>query len=241
MTPLVSCICVTRGAFAHHALAEFSTQDYENRELVVVFNANTIPSAQLAELAAHPQVTLVCAPSDMTLGALRNVGIGLARGEWVIQWDDDDVYHPSRISRTLQHAEETGSDAVCLERWHIFHEARRRMYLSSRRAWEGSILVKRSVAVQVGYPDLVRGEDSAFITKLEQSYSLSLLDAPELYVYRIHGSNSWDETHFDVLCAQADPLDATSTLKALFHLMPSWKPTVLLLRLLAIATSHTVR
>jgi len=139
---------------------------------------------------------IVSQSEDTALGDLRNIGLREARGELIIQWDDDDWYHPQRIELQVQALIETKSDICCLERWRLAWPARSLYVVSKRRAWEGSMLAVK--ARLPCYPSMRRGEDTVFFDRCRSAgLKVHLLDRPELYVYVVHGQNTYPEEHFE--------------------------------------------
>lgn len=199
----VSCLCVTRGMFVPNAVEQFEKQTYPQRELVVVYQ-DPLSAMDIARLK-RVDARLVKAKSSLNLGQLRNLALEAARGEFVLQWDDDDLFCPTRIQTMLGGLREANADAAVLQRWYIDDVQARIMYLSSARTWEGSALVRTSLARSIGFQSLPRGEDSQFFADFEKSGGkLAKLDLPTLYVYRIHGGNTWDRKHFDALVSHAE-------------------------------------
>lgn len=78
-------------------------QTYENLEVIVVDDASTDDSAELA--ARHP-VTLVRAERNGGPGATRNLGFGHSRGEIVFFLDADVTMHPEAVARAVELFEE---------------------------------------------------------------------------------------------------------------------------------------
>jgi glycosyltransferase involved in cell wall biosynthesis len=101
---LVSCICPTynRPPRYQHLLEEaiesFLRQDYPNKELIVL---NDCPGQEL--ICDEPGVRVVnVAERFPSLGDKRNAGVGLARGELIAPWDDDDISLPWRLSHSVE-------------------------------------------------------------------------------------------------------------------------------------------
>ena len=102
--PLVTAVMITGKTPKHEKMARvavqsFLDQTYTNKELVII---NDGPY----ELRiGHPSVReiLIREPQKKILGELRNLGIEEARGDWIIQWDDDDYHHPHRILFQMAH------------------------------------------------------------------------------------------------------------------------------------------
>jgi glycosyltransferase involved in cell wall biosynthesis len=195
--PLVSCLMVSRGKLfpARFAIACFQSQTYGNRELVIVIDD---PACELVSHVASlndPRIRLVEAPvAAQTLGALRNVSVAEARGEYVCQWDDDDLYAPERIQTQLAALRSAQVAACVLRRWMLWWRATERLAISGARSWEGSILALRQAMLP--YPGLRRGEDSEMLAAMMQRERILCLEAPHLYLYTHHGNNTFSEQHF---------------------------------------------
>lgn len=76
------------------------------RELLLQFAARWQPSEFTTRLE------MIFQPKNMLKGTSVKLGIGMARGEYVIVQDADLEYNPSDILRLLEHAERTGALAV---------------------------------------------------------------------------------------------------------------------------------
>ena len=112
--PLVSCLMVSRGRLfpGRHAVECFLRQTHANRELVIVIDDPGCDLRAHVLALADPRLRLVEIPSGQrTLGELRNIAVANARGEYVCQWDDDDLYAPQRIEVQLATLVATGAAA----------------------------------------------------------------------------------------------------------------------------------
>ncbi|HWI63125.1 MAG TPA: glycosyltransferase family A protein [Symbiobacteriaceae bacterium] len=100
--PLVSCLCLTYARPAHlrEAIWCFLQQDWPNKELVIV---NDHPEPLYLD-RSYPGVRLYNLPHRFaSLGAKRNFSLKVARGDYLLTWDDDDLVLPWRISLTMRH------------------------------------------------------------------------------------------------------------------------------------------
>jgi glycosyltransferase involved in cell wall biosynthesis len=94
--PLVSCVMPTtseRREFVWRSVEYFLRQDYENKELLLVDEEQSLDLP-----LAHPQIRHITLPAKRTLGAKRNFCVEAARGDLIMHWDDDDWMAPHRIS-----------------------------------------------------------------------------------------------------------------------------------------------
>lgn len=192
---LISCVMVTRGNMnlIHSSYMGFKNQTWANKELVIVTDNAT---KQLRELAdSEPdQIKLIEVDSRHTLGELRNISIAQSKGEFICQWDDDDLYDLRRLSALMKVLIDAGVEAVFLGRLIMWWESRKLASISSWRLWEGSMLARRS-ALSI-YPALTKGEDSSMVGSMRKHHPIAVMDFPELYCYRVTGENTWDEKHF---------------------------------------------
>lgn len=100
--PKISCVMVTSGRVAHvkRSTACYLRQTYPNRELVVISQGDEQANASIGQFLVglgRDDILFFPSLSSLSLGALRNVSCEIASGELVCQWDDDDLYHPTRL------------------------------------------------------------------------------------------------------------------------------------------------
>jgi glycosyltransferase involved in cell wall biosynthesis len=141
----------------------------------------------------------------MKLGALRNVSIRESHGDYIAQWDDDDWFSPLRLECQYETLIKSGKPACLLSRWTVYDAKTGRSYISNPRAWEGSLLCRKTA--MVAYPELPMGEDTPAIQQLLDACQVTLLERPELYIYAYHGRNVWDRRHWEDIFHCSTPLD----------------------------------
>jgi len=199
--PLVTAIMPTRDRpdFALQAVRYFQRQDYPHKELVIVEDGPAVLGPLLPE---DSRIRLVSSHSSRSIGALRNLACQNARGDIVIQWDDDDWHGSSRITRQVTALRSGTADITALrgamvfdlERWHFWRftdEAHRRMFV--RDVHGGTLAFRRSIWERLArYPDRSLAEDAAFLDQsIRRGARLHPISAEGLFVYLRHGSNSW--------------------------------------------------
>ncbi|MBF0335490.1 MAG: glycosyltransferase [Alphaproteobacteria bacterium] len=196
--PLISCLMVTRDrtAQARVAIDCFLKQTWPNKELVIVTEAPDPALIEHVRALNAPEIKLfhVHEPSP-TLGDLRNISVERASGALICQWDDDDLYDPLRLQVQYAVLCRTGAHACLLERWLMWWPDSRRLAISRRRTWEGSVLCLKSAMPR--YPSERRGEDGPVTEHLLGHARVALLDLPRLYVYVAHGANTFGPDHFE--------------------------------------------
>lgn len=202
--PLISCLMVTRNRFrlARQAAECWRAQSWPHRELVIVDDGGDDRLQNWAARLNDPRIRHVRLPDrNQTLGELRNVAIDSARGDWIAQWDDDDLYHPLRLEAQWLAARASGAQACFLRRWLMHWPSDGRLAVSGARTWEGSLLARRDRMAR--YPSQRRGEDTVAVERLLTQVQAIHLDLPGLYLYRVHGRNTWDAGHFEILWRDA--------------------------------------
>lgn len=201
--PLISCLMVTRGRLipARFAIECFRRQTWPNRELVIVCGAPDSEVPGFLATLGDPTIRYVTA-APCALGELRNVSVEAARGTLLCQWDDDDLYHPQRLE--FQYGQLAASQAAAhfFSRLLMWWPQQRRLAISSRRMWEGSMLCRR---LAIGsYPPIGRREDTQVVRDLrEEGSRITYTDQPLAYCYVVHGDNASGARHLTKLFSKA--------------------------------------
>lgn len=178
---------LARRAFAEAAVQCFRRQSYSERELVIV---NDGISLFPADVPSNVREVRVAFSKERTLGDLRNIGLEHAKGELVIQWDDDDWHHPTRIE--VQAKQWKPGAAVLLRRQFRYSlPSAKVLIFDAPTGIDGTILHERIPSAR--YPSLRKAEDTLF---LKNFATRIVVDAPpSLYLRLYHGNNTWDEAH----------------------------------------------
>jgi hypothetical protein len=209
--PLVSCLMVTRGRLfpSRFAVDCFLRQSWAERELVLVCDAPGTEIEAYCQALGDARIRIVYPDADAappSLGALRNLSLRAARGDWICQWDDDDLYHPQRLELCMLLLQSMQAETLFLSRWMLWAPAARRIGVSGSREWEGSMLAR--AACVPAYPALARGEDTAVMHAMVKRGRVVLLDAPWLYTYVQTGANTWTARHFEAIWEAASFVEA---------------------------------
>ena len=164
---------------------------------MVVYEADDAATRDYLAASIHPAIRSVevGVSPKLLLGDLRNISIQSSRGHFVAQWDDDDWYGPTRLAEQIDAMRQSVRQGCVLSRWLMYDVLAAKAYVSGTRAWEGSIVAERSSIPH--YPPLPKGEDSVVITRMLADDNLVALDRPQLYIYTVHGENTWERTHWE--------------------------------------------
>lgn len=196
-------VTANRPHFASRAIALFEAQTHQNRELVIIDDGEIDLAPIISTSSAKHLIRYfhLSSESRLSLGELRNKSIDVADGEWCIQWDDDEWYHPSRIAEQLAVAKHTrmGSSALKWTLMHIDDSSVLGTKLfrgDTGIATPGTLLFRRDTGAT--YRPLARNEDGIFMRDVKNKVGLTSLNASSshLFVRVFHGANTWDVDHF---------------------------------------------
>lgn len=206
--PKISCLTVTlnRLVLLKESIQCYCRQTYPNRELVIVTDGTPRYRQAIGDylrwLGRH-DIRLISVPqSGQTLGALRNISLAAATGEFVCQWDDDDLNHPQRLERQFAHLSSTKADACCLTDQLQFFFAERTLWWSDWRSEDervkqlipGTLMARRDARFR--YPETTSGEDSVLLEDIfDNGTVVPLEEVGFLNLYSYHGKNVFPEVH----------------------------------------------
>ena len=209
--PLISCLTVSTGRLRllKQAIDCYLSQTWSRRELLIVVGGSERYQAAVADhlaLLEHDEIRLVRAEPGLVLGQMRNQSLEEARGEFVCQWDDDDLYHPERLRLQYEALARAGADACYLTELLQFFADERALYWldwsrfslfgPAAQMLPGSLLARHDGRLRYGEAD--RGEDiTARDNVFQRMKPTGLGGHGFLYVYRYHGANVWPRRHHE--------------------------------------------
>jgi O-antigen biosynthesis protein len=213
--PLISCIMpvADRHEFLPGALACFASQDWPERELIVIDNGRH-GCRHLVRDAPRVQYWRV-EPGKYRIGALRNIACSRASGDIIAHWDSDDWYGPERLSRQIAVLMRSDAGATGYHILPFADDNRRQAWLyrgSPGYACGASLLYLRSAWAGVGgFPaEPLWGEDNEFIRRLGGRLTS---ECGRSIVARIHDCGTsprdvagWQEIDYAGLAARGYPV-----------------------------------
>jgi glycosyltransferase involved in cell wall biosynthesis len=102
------------GRFFESSIRSIVTQTFRDFEFLIIDDASTDGSAELAEAWAtrDPRIKVIRNATNKGQTACLNLGLGLARGRWIARHDADDLAHPTRLA--IQHRLTTSRPEIVL-------------------------------------------------------------------------------------------------------------------------------
>lgn len=203
--PEVSLILPTQGVRPSLAasLRSALAQDFPSFEIVVVDDSVGEPAwtqrPELAAALAEPRVRLVALHQGRGCADAKNAGLDAARGRWVCYLDDDNEYHPDKISAQHAVAMATGSPVVlCGIEFRMAGRRRRRQVEATGFTGDGLLLAALPDTnvifhIREGAPrwdeSLGTADDACFFQALLALHRLTTVpNVPRpLAIYHAHG------------------------------------------------------
>lgn len=192
--PLVSCIMPTanRRRFVPQAIRNFLSQDYTNKELVILDDGDD-SVADLIPLDTRLHYAHLS--KKQTLGPKRNDCVRASRGDLILHWDDDDWSAPHRLRHQVQAMLQAGAE-ICGLREMLLHDlSNGQTWLFScpahQRSWlaGGSLLYTRDFWQRSPFPNMQVGEDVHFLWSHHKP-RLAVVSDYRFYVAMIHPANT---------------------------------------------------
>ena len=117
--PLISCTMITKNRWnlCKRAISCFKNQTYTHKQLVIVSDGKDEYNNKIIEFISNcPNIKIIIInpqkyeDKSPTLGHLRNISLDNADGEYIVQWDDDDISHNSRIEKQFDIMQKNNKD-----------------------------------------------------------------------------------------------------------------------------------
>jgi len=185
-----------RFPLAKRAVHAWQRQLFNSRHELLVINDH--PYQALFPAGTPVGIREIRVPGPLSLGALRNIGIAEARSDYLVQWDDDDFSHPSRLLWQMEHTK-TGRASILKYEVHCDLTGKHPAFVNNGqvcrcRGFAGTMLWPRSVSCR--FPDKGRHEDTEFVLQLQKNCGVDVLENdPTMYCRFFHGYNTWTQDH----------------------------------------------
>jgi len=124
----VSVVCPTmeeRQVFHEQVWSCFCNQDWPDKELIIIETYQTRSSDYFRAVAAQDERLIYlkfrCGQTtELSIGAKRNIAQYIASGDYIANFDDDDIYGPTYLSTMIKAMYEHNVAFVTLSSWYFF-------------------------------------------------------------------------------------------------------------------------
>ena len=194
MQQLISCLCPTRNHpdIVIRAIRCFQGQTWENKELILVADEDNPYIEDLKKFTSE-NIKLFYAPKGSILGAIRNISVDNAKGEYIAQWDDDNIHHKDRLLMQYNAIIHSKKEACFLKRVLIHDMINGNKGISKAGRGIESTIVALKSALPKYNPNTKIAEDlPARIFFMSNGRGI-IINEPQLYIYNIHDNNTCEK------------------------------------------------
>lgn len=199
--PLISCIIpVYNGEqFLREAIDSVLAQTYRPIEVIVVDDGSTDGTASLA--GSYGDELKYLWQTNSGPAAARNLGIRVAKGEYLAFLDADDLWHPEKLTAQMSRFRARPELDMCLTHVKVFVTCKSPAIQSDILKEDSALVVapytacstlaRRSLVDRVGQfnPDLRSGEDTDWFSRVSNGGAVIEV-IPQILVYgRLHDNN----------------------------------------------------
>lgn len=213
--PVVTCLTVTNGRVnqTKNAIRHFINQTYRRKNMVLLSQGTEDQNNQIRQHVnslSRSDILFLTASPKMSLGAMRNASVELATGDIMCQWDDDDHYHPERISTqySVLASDSNNIASVYCDFIKYFEDSGVAYWcdwsgeplLSHKFLCGSAMFHKKTFHLYSNfYPESGDQchveEDLNVIEKMSYKGELGKVFAGHQYIYVFHGANTYDLNH----------------------------------------------
>jgi Glycosyltransferases involved in cell wall biogenesis len=213
--PFISVVCPTynRREFLPYLLYIWQYQDYpaDKRELVIL-DDSPVSNADLIEMMADPltpNVRYIHSEKRLVLGQKRNMLNALAKGEYILCFDDDDYYPPNKISWQVAQLQENNAIFSGADSLYIWYSHLNKIYLTHEfgpnHALNGTFGFHRNYLKKHRYDDTAsRAEEGSFLNGF--TTPVQQIDPKQAILCISHSHNTYDK---DFVMSSSTPVDLT--------------------------------
>ncbi len=205
--PTVSAIlCTNRPQNLTQAIQTIGSQVEVELELVVVchgFDPDQHSLSDQARAFGIPEVEVVTAPQEWSLGECFNAGVSVSHGAVIAKMDDDDWYGPNYLRDQLAVMRVTGADVVGKQASYLYVESYDLTLLrfaEREHRWTDfvmgpTILGRRELFEAHPFQHRTTGEDSTFLAEvIDHGYRVYASDRFNFRQFRGGHGHTWNVT-----------------------------------------------
>lgn len=174
--PKISAVCCTYRRFTciERSINCFLAQDYPNKELIIY---NTDTESPYEGNKMYKNITFINCSMDLetgeeytNVGAIRRDALKFATGDYVVTWDDDDIFLPWFMRQAMDKIEKTGLPSFKPEQSFFYSGDNLRLV---RNTLEASVVADIDKIKQYGYLLETGKEGLGWYTKMRDNRELN--------------------------------------------------------------------
>jgi len=216
--PNISCVCVTkdRPHFIKNTIKLFDIQNYTKKDLYIISQGSeksNIFIKNYINSLNRKDIHFFTIQNNVSLGYARNAVVELAKGPIICQWDDDDIYHPCRLTTQYDNLRKSSKNLASLyfNFLKYFYQDKKMFWCDwsneeeiSHRFLCGSIMFKKEVFYMFDnfYPSTGSQsdteEDLNVLEKILNVGEVAGVKEGYQYIYVYHGDNVYDLDHHNL-------------------------------------------
>lgn len=203
--PFVSCVCPTynRRQFLPNLLKIYKSQTYPHKfmELVILDDSEKSNQDIIEEFQKkNPDLNIryIYQTERLALGKKRNLVNSLAKGEYIVCFDDDDYYSPDRVSHAILKMKQTKLDLAGSSILHIYYTDTQEIYefgpYGQFHATNGTLAYHKSYSDKNKYNDEAKMQEEPVFLNNYQSPMVQL-SPYKVMLCIAHKSNTFDKSN----------------------------------------------
>ena len=191
--PLVSAIMLTknRARYVPQAVNSFLQQTFKNSELIILDDGTESIEHLIPK---DPRIVYRHVEAVRTIGTKRNMACTMAKGDIILNWDDDDWSHPQRIESQVKRLQASGRQITGYNRILYWDEVNAKSYKfidPKIYACGASQCFWKTWWEKHPYLGKQTGEDQKMAWTAAKLGQLDCEDGGQMLVARVHPGNTW--------------------------------------------------
>lgn len=186
--------------YVKDAINSILNQSFQNFEFIIIDDASTDESLTIIKSFNDPRIQIIEKPANTGYTNSLNIGLALARGEYIARMDSDDISLPERLSKQVAFMKLHPKVGVCgswietfgfsnrIRRYKTEHEQIKIELLSRSSFAHPSVILRKAMLDQLSIKYKVESEPAEdYELWVRLSEYCELANIPEVLLrYRIH-------------------------------------------------------
>lgn len=178
--------CVHRPTYIERVFANYLTQEYPHKELIIVLNNDNMPSTEWASKASlYPGIRVFRLPEGTPLGSCYNFAIEQSRYNYLAKFDDDDYYASQYLLSSMLAFKQYDADIIGKTARFVYFESISTLAIMAPNleftnvpyVVGATLVFKKDAWASVHFRDITRGEDTEFQNDcLDRGYKIFSID-----------------------------------------------------------------